>query len=119
MIIGDGEPRDGTREEWVRALLMAGYRGQGSLRINSRETSVTGLALADRFVSVLEVQRLVACPPLTPLQQMIIVAYYRDDQTNEQIGRCWGISGRTVGREKAEAIRRIVASLWPDGADGA
>ena len=112
-IIGDGEP-DVTREEAVRACLPALFHGAARQRINSAEPSETGLCLDDRFVSLLEINRLLASPPLTRRQVRILALYYGADLTNEEVGGRLGIDATTVVREKRAAVQTMIRILWDE-----
>lgn len=107
------EPALGTREEAVKALLKEGLRSPERARINSRQTSATGLALGDKFVSILDVLRLVACPLLSPRQVRIVDLYFGQDLTNDDIAGRLGMSRATVAREKRAAVSSIADRLWP------
>ena len=111
--IGEFEPF-GTREEAVKAALKLAYRSSETVRINSRETSATGLKLSDRFVTILEVLNLVATPPLTGTQQLVIQLYFRDDLDNEAAAREMGLSKERFIREKHLALQMMVRLIWRD-----
>lgn len=111
--IGDFEPF-GTREEAVKAALKLAYRSSETVPINSRETSATGLKLGDRFVTILEVLQLVATPPLTGRQQLIIQLIMRDDLTNAQAAERLDMDREILIQEKNHAIQTMIRLIWQD-----
>lgn len=111
------EPDLGTRKEAIKALLKEGYRSPERARMNTRKTSATGLQLGDKWVSIVDVLRLVSCPPLSGRQVRIITLYFEKDHTNEQIAGMLGLSKDTVVREKNAAIGVMESTIWPYPAD--
>lgn len=107
------EPNLGTRREAIKALLKEGFRSPERAKMNTRATSATGLQLGDKWVSILDVIRLVQCPPLTPRQVRIVLLYFDSDHTNDQIAGMTGLSKDTVVREKNAALSTIENTIWP------
>lgn len=112
-IIGDEEP-SGTREECVKALLKETLRSQANVPMNSRQTSVTGLQLHDRFVSHMEIRNLLRIPPLTARQLRIVELYFGEECTNEEVSRRLGWSRETVIAEKRLAVQEMIRALWQE-----
>ncbi len=102
-------------------------------RMNSRETSDTGLAYTDAAVDAGEV--FCALGQCTPRQQLILelwlggrpLAHAADSGAGEQdsakprrrltqteVAKVVGVSLATVNREAAAALRRMIVMIWED-----
>ena len=114
MIIGDGEPNNGTREECVKALLKRTLRDPARAPLNSAAHSATGLELSDAFTSSLEVRRWLSSPPLTARQLVILDLAFRLDLTTAGIAARLQVSPRTVGEDKHQAVATLVRLLWAE-----
>jgi len=107
------EPPDGqSREQWVKANLKAAYRGAGSTPINSREESVTGRCLSERFTLHLEVLQWVQEPYLTRRQVQIVELIYRDDRHIREVAARLGVHHVTVSRDRHDALEAIIRIAW-------
>jgi DNA-directed RNA polymerase specialized sigma subunit len=113
-IIGDREP-DGTREEAVKAMLKEAFRSPERIgQMTSRHTDATGRRLSDRAASHLEVLTWVRTPYLTYRQVRVVELYFRDDLTNEEVGKRLGIHRSTVVEEKRAAVQALIRIIWAD-----
>ena len=107
------EPRLGTREEAVKALLRMWARTPERFRVNSAASSATGLCLDGRFVHLLDVKR--ALEALGPSRERRAVElYYLDDRDNATVARMMALSIDTVIEHKRLGIQAIVRDLWCD-----
>lgn len=105
-------PQGATREEHVKAMLKAAYRNPGSTPINSRETTVTGRALSERFTDQLDVLAWVREPYLTARQVVIVELIFRDDLTLEETARALHLTRSAVSQEKRQALQAIIRIAW-------
>lgn len=107
-------PQGATREEWIKAMLKAAYRGAGATPINSRITSDVGLCLSDRFTDHLEVLQWVKSPPLTERQVRIIELIYRDDRLIQEVAARENVRHSTIARERHDALETLIRIAWDE-----
>ncbi|MGE0539734.1 MAG: hypothetical protein AB7R89_06110 [Dehalococcoidia bacterium] len=109
------EPPEGqSREQFTKAMLKAAYRGAGSTPINSREESVTGRCLSERFTMHLDVLQWVQEPYLTRRQVQIVELIYRDDLTIREVAGRLNVHHVTVSRDRHDALETIIRIAWND-----
>lgn len=117
-IIGEYEPAT-SREAAVigalRAALVAG--GRSSISLNSTAASATGVCLADRWVSRMEiidaVTRLYRC---APQQAAVIVLLHGQDYTGKEAAVELHIDRNTLAIDEAAGLQQIVRWLWDEAA---
>lgn len=107
-------PGGATREEYIKANLKAAYRGAGSTPINSRQETVTGRALSDRFTWQLEVLQWVAEPFLTHRQVQIVELIYRDDLLLAEVADRLNVNRVTVSRDRHYALETLIRIAYHD-----
>lgn len=112
-IVGDVEPVT-SREAQVCGLLYTALRDMGALPLNGRAPSVTGVQLHDRFISAVEVARLLRPPYLTPCQVYILTRLFKHDHTLRDVALALGLTPDTVSDERFHAVQTLCRLLWND-----
>lgn len=111
------EPALGTREESVKAALKS-HRSLERLRLNSRQTTATGVALRDWLIWLLDVW--VQSDHLPVHQRAVVKAYFLTtgpdgiQRSNEEVAKLLNVSTRHVQRWKRDAIKNIADRIWPE-----
>lgn len=118
MIIGEYEPATSREAAVIGALRTALVPGgRGSINLNSTDASATGVCLADRWVTRMEiidaVTRLYRCEPQ---QAAVIVLLHGQDYTSREAAGELHIDRNTLAIEEAAGLQQIVRWLWAEPA---
>lgn len=110
------EPAIGTKEEAVKSALKA-HRSIERIRKNSRATTVTGVALRDWFIWLLDVWYRSDQLPVH-LKEVVRLYYLETDEldrqrTDEEVAQLMRTSLRSVKLWKRTAIGLIAEQIWP------
>lgn len=110
------EPALGTREEAVKAALKT-HRSLERLRVNSRATTATGVALRDWFIWLMDVWY--QADTLPAHLRDVVKFYYLEtnaqdgQRTDEEVAQLMRTSVRSVKLWKRTAIGIIAEQIWP------
>lgn len=117
------EPPNGvSREEWIKGQLKGAYRRIFDGAMNGPEDSVTGCALADRFVDWLDLRRWVAYNTLTRTQRRILFLLYGPqpegaaERTIQDVAALLSLRRWEVSALRHDALEYLCRDYWDDPA---
>ena len=112
-VIGDREPATSREAEVIGAIRAAFSPGnEYAVRITGRATDRTGRALADRFVTRLEIK---AALKRLPMRQMIVLfERFGQDKNTTETARKLSLSYNTVATDEAAGLQGMVRILWDE-----
>ena len=109
------EPEDGNREQTIRALLKAAFRGPYQGALTTHEETATGRALADRFVDRLDTEFWFCYGVLSDeVRRLLWLQFGPDDRTLDEAARATGMSRRTAYRRRHQALEFLCRIFWDD-----
>jgi DNA-directed RNA polymerase specialized sigma24 family protein len=112
-IVTAPQQRTPAHREAVRRYLRLYYAGELNKRVNTRHPSATGVELAPRFVTKLDLDRGLAQLARAHNDLYVDVQLrYERDLPQKRIAELLGVASETIGRELGDAIDYLCDVLF-------